>query len=90
MSGDYRNPPQPRTFYIKVFAFHPHGIGNLTFTGSNLIYVTNANKTEESVPVPDHNCIQHNLFQIMDNITNTIDETHGKYEICFWTLIYLF
>ena len=43
--------------------------------------MTNANETEESVPVSDHNCIQPNLFQIVDNITNTVDETHSK---CFF------
>ena len=69
------------TFYTEVLAYTSHGIGKLIFTGLNLIYVTNANRTEESPPpLVNYNCNQTTtLFDIMDDITNRIDETHGNY-----------
>ena len=68
------------TFYTEVLAFTSHGIGKLIFTGPNLAYVTNANRTEESPPLANYNCNQTTtLFDIMDDITNRIDETHGNY-----------
>ena len=70
------------TFYTEVLAETSHGIGKLIFTGLNLTYVTNANKTEESPPSANYNCNQTTtLFDIMDGITNSIDETHGN---CFF------
>ena len=68
------------TFYTEVLAFTSHGIGKLVFTGPNLVFVTNANRTEESPPLANYNCNQTTtLFDIMDDITNRIDETHGNY-----------
>ena len=68
------------TFYTEVYAHKSHGIGQLIFTGSNLTFVTNANKTEETNPVANYHCNQTTtLLKLMGNITNIIDETHGKY-----------
>ena len=68
------------TFYTEVHAHKSHGIGRLIFTGLNLTYVTNANKTEESPPLANYNCNQTTtLFDIMDDLANRIDETHGNY-----------
>ena len=70
------------TFYTAVDAHESHGIGRLIFTGLNLTYVTDANKTEEALPVTNYNCNQTTtLFDIMDDITNSIDKTHGN---CFF------
>ena len=70
------------TFYVAVHAHESHGIGRLIFTGLNLAYVTDANKTEEAVPVTNYHCNQTTtLFDIMGDITNSIDETHGN---CFF------
>ena len=76
------------TFYTAVHAYESHGIGRLIFTGLSLTYVTDANKTEESPPVTNYNCNQTTtLFGIMDDITNSIDETHGNW--CFFEVICL-
>ena len=76
------------TFYTEVLAYTSHGIGKLIFTGLNLNYVTNANRTEESPPLANYNCNQTTtLFGIVDDITNSIDETHGNW--CFFEVICL-
>ena len=82
LEGDERCTAQTElsTFYTAVHAYESHGIGRLIFTGLNLTYVTNANKTEESPPLANYNCNQTTtLFDVMDDITNRIDETHGNY-----------
>ena len=68
------------SMYAIIYAHRDHTTGSITFTGSKLISVTNANQTEQTPPVLNQRCEKIGLVQKIENITSAIDQTHQKAE----------
>ena len=66
------------SMYAIIHAHRDHTTGSITFTGSKMISVTNANQTQEIPTVLNQRCEKIGLVQKIENITGAIDQTHQE------------
>jgi len=66
------------SMYAIIHAHRDHTTGSITFTGSKMISVTNANQTQEIPTVLNQRCDKIGLVQKIENITGAIDQTHQE------------